>query len=424
MEDYTEIRKIPKGVRVFLPEDTARQAKIEKTLEKVFKRWGFFKIATPVFEFYNSIKPGWGKLLDRIAYKFTGPGGDTLVLKPDMTAPLARVVASNFRSTAPPLRLYYITPVYRFPTDSMVKKSEIYQAGAELIGVNGAGADAEIIALAADCVKGLNIKNYRIDLSQVGFFSNLLKDLELSPADIRKIKNLVYKKEERELDRFLRERSLKKGSIEKILRLTTLYGKSGVLNEASALVVNGEMEKDLKNLSDVCSMLDKYGLAGSVSIDFGLVRGLDYYTGIIFDVFAEGIGSALISGGRYDNLIKKYGYDTPATGFALDAGLVLDSLSSSQSGFSGERTDYLVVNSGVDAGEAIAFIMKLRDSGYSAEAGLALRDREGHISYAKDRHIKNIIFLEPSRYPKQAYIHSADSGSGSLKSLKGVFDGE
>jgi len=424
MEDYTEIRKIPKGVRVFLPEDTARQAKIEKILEKAFKRWSFFKISTPVFEYYNSIKPGWGKLLDRIAYKFTGPGGEMLVLKPDMTAPLARVVASNFRASEPPLRLYYMTPVYRFPTDSMVKKSEIYQAGAELIGVKGPEADAEIIALAADCAKGLNIRNFRIDLSQVGFFSNLLKDLDLSPADIRKIKNFVYKKEEMGLANFLREGPLKKSSVEKIIRLTTLYGKHEVLGEASALVSNKDMERDLKNISDVYSLLAKYGLSESISIDFGLVRGLDYYTGIIFDVFAEGLGAAVISGGRYDNLIKKYGYDTPATGFALDIGLVLDFFSSSAAGFSGERTDYLVIDAGVGAGEAISITMKLRDSGYMVEAGMVDRDREGHIAYAKGRHIKNVIFLEPSIYPKQAYFHSTDSGGGSCKSLKEVFDRE
>jgi len=310
---------LPQGVRDFTPERAEEIRKVEELLLEEFARWGYRRIITPLFEYLETISSGLGEDFEKKLMKFVDPStGEVVALRPDITPQVGRLIASRLREETKPLRLCYNERVIRYEEKGSGKEREVFQVGCELAGLQSPETDAEIIALSIKCLIKVGIKNLVLDIGHNGLLKSLLDET----GDARKdIEEALKKKDQEALEQAIKNNKISKGIRDIILLLPQMYGNSEVLSKAKKYKI---LRKYVQELEDVLSVVQEYNLRCSVNIDLGELRGFNYYSGVTFEILSPSNSNSLIRGGRYDDLIKKYGYDTPATGFAVDVEAVLN----------------------------------------------------------------------------------------------------
>lgn len=350
---------LPQGVRDFPPDIAEEIRKVEEYLLEEFTRWGYRRVITPLFESLESISVGLGDELRDKILKFVDPTtGDVVALRPDITPQVGRMVAVQLRDYPKPIRLCYNGRLIRFEEKGSGKEREIFQVGCELMGLSSPEADAEIIALAVKSLEKLGIKNLVLDIGHTGFLRFLLQ----KTGTVRKEIEVALKKKDREaLEKAISKASLPKSIKEVILSLPEFYGSRKILSKAKNI---GVIRKYIKELEDVLSLLDEFELSSEINVDLGELRGFNYYTGVTFELISPDVSSPLVRGGRYDELLGRYGYDSPATGFAVD----VESLLGITKVHSEYGQVYFVVISKKPAlrHEAIRIAERLRSKGYKA----------------------------------------------------------
>ncbi|MBI5492653.1 MAG: ATP phosphoribosyltransferase regulatory subunit [Deltaproteobacteria bacterium] len=311
---------LPQGVRDILPEESKKIRKVESGILQVFEKYGFKKVITPLLEYVEVLSLGMGENLKDRVLKYIDPStGRVVAIRPDITPQIARVVATRMRDYPLPLRLCYNENVLRHQGDG--KNREVLQIGAEYISAAPSPeADAEMIIMAIEALKRIGLKDFKIDIGDVGFLRAVLGRLPVNVEDRALIKDAIAIKDTSSLESILKRtgKGIRKDDRELLLNLATFYGEEEVIKKASSLTRDPAAKRSLSNLTQVIKAVTKKRLMDSVTIDLGEVRGFDYYTGIIFEGFASGVGKPILSGGRYDNLLEKYGYGCAATGFAFD----------------------------------------------------------------------------------------------------------
>lgn len=313
----------PEGVRDLLPEMAGQKRELEKRIQASFSRWGYGEVSTPAFEYSaNFVDEMKAELTDK-AYRFLDERGRTLVLRPDFTLPLARVVATHLTANPLPLRLCYGGDIYRYTHGQQGKQRVVTQAGVELIGSGCAGADAEVIALAVDVLQELGLVEFTFCLGHAGFLEGLLAAYEVAEAERETIKFYFNSKDFVSLKTFVQSLDLSENAKKAVLRIPWLRGGKEVLGEAAKLVPGGAADEPLSLLAEVWEVLADYDAAKYITLDLGLVRMLDYYTGMVFEGYTGGMGYALCGGGRYDQLLGNFGSQKPAVGFAINVDHVL-----------------------------------------------------------------------------------------------------
>ena len=309
--------EIPYGTRDFLPQEAGSKRYIENKLTELFASWGYAEIVTPTIEYLATLTMGSGSALEPHMFKFFDRGGQSLALRHEMTTPIARAVASRLHGQPLPLKLSYISSVFRYEQTQMGRQCEFYQAGVELMGSAGASADAEIIALAAEAIRAIGLSDFQICLGQALFAQGLMQQYGLARSLQSKIKAAIESYDLVGLDKLLNESGLSAEAKEAFSQVPRLRGGEECLTQAYALAPNDKSREALDNLSDIYKLLQSYGVADKVCFDLGLIRDFNYYTGLVFEAYTPGLGFSLCGGGRYDNLLADFGYDCPATGFAL-----------------------------------------------------------------------------------------------------------
>ncbi|MGQ0793127.1 MAG: ATP phosphoribosyltransferase regulatory subunit [Deltaproteobacteria bacterium] len=309
---------LPQGVRDFPPERAEEIRRVEECLLEEFSRWGYRRVITPLFEYLETISVGLGEDLRDKILKFVDPStGEVVALRPDITPQVVRIVATQLREHTDPLRLCYNGRVVRFEEKGSGKEREVFQVGCELVGLTAPEADAEIIALSVKSLAKLGIKDIVLDIGHNGLLRFLLQRAENRGRDIEEA---IKKKDQEGLAKAISASSIPTEIKQIILSLPELYGSRDILAQARTIT---PIKKYVKELEDVLRVLDEFKLNCEVNIDLGELRGFNYYTGVTFEVLSPNISSPLLRGGRYDELIGKYGYDAPATGFAVDVESVL-----------------------------------------------------------------------------------------------------
>ncbi|MBS4007721.1 MAG: ATP phosphoribosyltransferase regulatory subunit [Clostridium sp.] len=313
----------PEGVRDLLPEMAAWKRELEKKIQASFSRWGYGEVSTPAFEYgANFVDEMKAELTDKV-YRFLDERGRMLVLRPDFTLPLARVVATHLTANPMPLRLCYGGDIYRYAHGEQGKQRVVTQAGVELIGSDCAGADAEVIALAVDVLQDLGLNEFTFCLGHAGFLEGMLAAYEVAATERETIKFYFNNKDFVSLKKLVESLPLDGSAKEAILRIPGLRGGKEVLTEAARLVPGGAADEPLRLLAEVWEVLSDYGATEHLTLDLGLVRMLDYYTGMVFEGYTGGLGYALCGGGRYDQLLGHFGSQSPAVGFAINVDHVL-----------------------------------------------------------------------------------------------------
>ena len=309
---------IPKGVATLLPEAVRARREIEKKIFSVFFRARYAEVITPMFEYLDTFLPTSGEELLQRAYKFVDRAtGRIMVLRPDVTPQIARMAATLLGEREKPLRLCYGAALFRHEEEHAGRERETFQMGGELIGASDAAADVEIITLAIDILKALRLGSFKIVLGQIAFIRGVLKPFVSQPLLFRRILSCVAKKETARLTTLLNEAGVRTPLKKQVLALPGLYGEAAIQKEAASLTKDPLCHAALQRLNEVVTLLMQKGYEQHLFIDLGEVRGFDYYTGITFEIVADGVGVELGGGGRYDHLLEKFGAASPCIGFAL-----------------------------------------------------------------------------------------------------------
>jgi ATP phosphoribosyltransferase regulatory subunit len=299
--------------------DAVRRRQAEDAICSCLSRWGYQEIIPPTFEFYDNLAAGAGAELKRAMYRFFDPEGHTLALRADFTPQVARMAATKLFDQPMPLRCLYVGSVFRREEPQAGRKREFTQAGAELIGADTAEADAEVVALAVATLEALELQGFQVNLGQMAFFRAL--SVDLAPAALQAIREAIDRKNHARLAQALDQARVGGEQRTLLARLPDLSGGLEILDEARSLSADlpksTELNAALERLSEIRSLLEAYGVAHRVILDLGEVRGMDYYTGITFRGVTPGLGWPVISGGRYDNLIARFGHPLAAIGFGL-----------------------------------------------------------------------------------------------------------
>jgi ATP phosphoribosyltransferase regulatory subunit len=317
---------LPEGVRDILPEEALKITSIERAVTSAFEAKGFKRIVTPLLEYVETLSQGLSSELRDSLIKFIEPStGKVMAVRPDITPQIARVVATKMRDYPLPLRIYYNENVLRVAEGSEGKSTEILQAGAEIISKEAtAEVDAEVLTLAIESLKAAGVKDFKVDIGDVGFIRSILNGLNISQGESEKIQKAIGIKDKTGLEKIIEtlgENKVNSDDKTLLLELTTFYGEDEVIDKALKLISSrgdSEAKDKLQHLSKVVELIKDSGLSEFITVDLGEVRGFDYYTGIIFEGFAKGYGKPLLGGGRYDTLLEKYGSTGKSTGFALD----------------------------------------------------------------------------------------------------------
>ncbi|MCX8162051.1 MAG: histidine--tRNA ligase [Candidatus Bathyarchaeota archaeon] len=310
----------PRGMKDFLPEDLAKRRYVEDCIRRLFKLYGYDEVETPTLESYELLAAKVGEETRRSMYIVEDLKGRRYALRPEGTSPIARLVISRFKTYPKPIRLGYIWDFYRYDEPQFGRYRRFYQGGFELIGASSVEADVEILSIAVHLFRMLGIPNFYLKMNHVGIIRSILSYHGYDEDIQNRILSLADKKRYDELIDFLVDLKAADtliNTISEIIRLKSFDIRSVVDRARILLKDYSEALGSLERLESLVNLMSKVNGDVRILIDLGFGRGLEYYTGVIFEVFVEGIDIALAGGGRYDKLIEYYGGDpTPAVGFS------------------------------------------------------------------------------------------------------------
>jgi ATP phosphoribosyltransferase regulatory subunit len=310
------IHPIPPGTRDVLPEEMRELRRLHRAMIDVFERCGYGEVATPAIEYDEVMARGDGRTADS-AYRFFDERGDLLALRSDMTVPIARLVASRYAEAELPLRLCYLANAFRAVRPQRGQMREFAQAGVELIGAPAPGGTVEVIEVLEATLDAAGLGRAVIGLGDSDLFRQLLSELgiEGEPRDSLLARLAAHDLVGLEVELAELE-GIEDAQVETCVRLSQLRGGKEVLEEARSLGGDA-VERATARIGETFEALEARGAASRVQIDLGLLRDLGYYSGAILEVYDPALGHVLGGGGRYDQLLKRFGVDQPAAGFAL-----------------------------------------------------------------------------------------------------------
>lgn len=411
--------KIPSGMATHLPEDAFLRRHAQEKILSTFFKWGYKEVLTPVFEYYDVLSPGISSRLTEKSYKFVDrESGKMMLLRPDITPQIARMVAGILTDEPKPLRLCYYGNVFRYEESHAGRDREMFQVGCELVGIESPEADAEVIAVASEAIKDFGITDFKIVIGQAGFLNGIISSLNrykeetISMEFEHSLQDAISRKDAGLIKTLLNNTGIKGKVRNNILEVPNLFGGEEILIKALN-ITNNELSKEaIENLRKIYSLLCLYGLKDSILIDLCDIREIDYYTGLFFEIFTPGIPYPVGAGGRYDNLIGKFGYDCPSTGFAIDIESIIKAMEKQGDFFIDNNINYLVVVKKEDEKIGIKLVRELRAKGYRVIMDTGLYDINSSISYAKKNKIEKVIILGNK---KEKYASEIDIKTGNKK---------
>ena len=381
----TALLETPYGTQDFLPVLAAAKRAIEQKIFKLFASFGYEEVVTPTMEYLETLTTSSGRAIEPHLFKMFDRNNRTLALRHEMTTPIARLAVSRLKDSPMPLKLSYNSNVFRFRTNQTGRQCEFYQAGVELLGISNAFADAEIIALAAQALKVAGLEDFKICLGQVEFASGLMEQNNLSPELQAEIKSAIERHDIVALENLPIDDSLKK--------IPKLQGGREILSAANSIAENERSRRALDNLTEICRLLEIYGMADKITFDLGLIRDFEYYTGMVFEAYAPGVGYSLAGGGRYDNMLQDFGTACPATGFALGIERILSARHFQGIIEDSPAKDFYLSYAAGHEDDAIKKAAQLRTEGKIVEVSLTPQNKADAEKSCVDKNCLELIYL-------------------------------
>jgi ATP phosphoribosyltransferase regulatory subunit len=309
------IHPIPPGTRDILPEEMRELRRLHLAMIEVFESRGYGEVATPAIEYDEVLARGDGRTAAS-AYRFFDERGDLLALRSDMTVPIARLVASRYADSEWPLRLCYLANAFRAVRPQRGQMREFAQAGVELIGAPAPGGTVEVIEVLEATLDAAGLDRAVIGLGDADLYRQLLTEFKVEGEARDAILERLAMHDLVGLEVELSQAGLGTEQVDTCVALSQLRGGREVLDQARA-IGGAAVERATARLGETFGALEERGVAERVRVDLGLLRDLGYYSGAILEVYDPAIGHVLGGGGRYDELLRRFGIDLPAAGFAL-----------------------------------------------------------------------------------------------------------
>jgi len=390
MKNYDLIT--PEGTKDLLFGECIVRRNIESSLMGLFRSRGYSETITPGLEFYDVFNLNSRYFPQENLYKLTDSKGRLLVMRPDNTMPIARIVATRLRDADLPLKLCYAQAVYTTEPSLKGRSDEVVQTGIELIGSQLKMADLEVISTAVDSLSSFGME-FSLELGHIGIFKELVGKLEASDKDKEAIRKLIENKNFPALNDLL-DSFGSSPVITALKKLPALFGGEEVFEKAEELMPDENIKHILDELREVYADASELcGGDGSITVDLGLVNKTDYYTGLIIKGYLQGHGEEVLSGGRYDRLISEFGYDVPAIGFAVNINAVAKLMEKSDVLPAEPKADVIVYAEEGCEVAALKAARELREQGLIVENAL-FDDLESVREYAMEKKIAKVVVID------------------------------
>lgn len=386
----------PEGVRDIYNAECEKKSILEHRLRHRLHLYGFKDIETPAFEFFDIFSKERGTVLSKEMYKFFDREGNTLVLRPDMTPPIARCTAKYYREENMPVRFCYVANTFINNTSYQGKLKEVTQLGAELINDASVEADAEMIAMTVDCLLDAGLTKFQVEIGQADFFRGLMEEAGIDADESEELRVLIENKNMFGVEELISGKQLPEGLKEVILKLPELFGTLDRVLYVKQKITNARALAAIDRLEALYAMLCEYGFEQYITFDLGMLSKFNYYTGIIFRAYTFGTGDAVASGGRYDSLVGQFGKDAPAIGMAVTVNQLLSALARQKLIAQPAARNTLVVyeKDYHRTAVALAKAMRAQDKRVElllADASLAAAD---YAAYAKRMNLKGVLYIK------------------------------
>jgi histidyl-tRNA synthetase len=365
--------KTVRGMRDLLAEEAVLLRRVESEARGVARLYGYREIVTPVVESYDLLSAKAGEEVKSRMFVFKDLGGRDVALRPEFTASVARLVATSLRNMPRPLRLFSVGSVYRYDEPQRGRHREFWQTNYELMGSSRPEADAEILLLTDSLMHAAGLKKFTFKVGHVGVLRGVLNQAGLREDVQGAVMQLMDKKLYNDAFKLVESASVSEKCMMTLRKLVDLKGKDVIAVVDRVVEQVGDYEKSVeaaRNLGEVLNILLKSGCKTNITVDAGFARGLEYYTGQIFEVYAPDVDVALGGGGRYDRLIELFGGDpTPAVGVAhgVDRIMLALQMQKAEGKLAEEKSVLVVAVKEELRGEALRVSQLLRAAGVPVE---------------------------------------------------------
>ena len=409
--------KIPRGTRDFTPDEMHKRRYIENSMRNTFQTFGYREIQTPMFENLELFTAKSGETIIEELYAFKDKSGRDLALRPELTAPVIRLYVDKLQMKPKPLKLFYFGSCFRYDRPQKGRYREFTQAGCELIGTDTPEAYAELIALAYTLLKNVGLKNIKLNIGNLTVLSTIFKKIGLTKDQQRYIIPLIDKALFEELYSALQDFNIENTKITDFLEIL----QTSDLEKIKKYIMEDEtVSKELDKLEDIFDLLNNCFKIKNYQIKMSIVRGLDYYTGLVFEIEAPMLGAEkqLCGGGAYELISLFGGKDTPTAGFAVGFDRTILALETEGQEFPLPGVDVYVIPVNREmVKKTLEITQLLREKGLSVDVDLLRRGLSKSLKYANSLNASKAVIVGPDELKKNA-VTLRDLKSGEQKIVK------
>ena len=393
--------QIPRGTRDFTPEEMQKRKHVENSIKTTFEKYGYQEIQTPTFENLELFTAKSGETIIDELYSFKDKGGRELALRPELTAPVIRFYVEKLQMQPKPLKLFYFGNCFRYDRPQKGRYREFKQAGCEIIGTDTPEAYAELIAMAYKILENTGLKNIKLNIGNLNLLSSIFKMFKISKEQQKYLTPLIDKAMFEEIYNALKDFKVKNEDANKILEIL----ETSDLNKIKNHVKNNETaKKELQNLEKITKILENSFNIKKYQIKISIVRGLDYYKGIVFEIEAPILGAEkqLCGGGAYELVSLFEGKDTPTAGFAIGFDRTILALESEKYKFPKQKLNFYIIPIKEDIiPKALELAQTLREQNFSVDLDLMRRGLSKSLKYASSIKAEKVILVGPKELEKK-----------------------
>ena len=384
--------KLPYGFQDFLPDECLGKDILEQSLAKLYRSYGYLKVETPTMEYYDTFHDVYRPDKLKKVFKLTDSDGSLLALRPDITLQICRMASG--RESKYPNRFFYSENSFEYQENrDTARTREFPQTGIELLGDTGIDGEVEIISLAIESFLKAGLERFTVEIGNNDFFKGLVKESALSDEDTAELTELINKKDELGLEIFLQQKKVSEKLCSCLLMLPSLFGGEEVLEKAKSLENSLSASDALDHTYRLYTLLKKRGYAPFISLDLGLLHGLNYYSGLVIRGYSADYGLCLLDGGRYDGICPSFGYKSGAVGFAIGTKRLLSALDELGKLQKAPPCDVAYISDGTNETEEHSYFGSMREAGASV-VKLFMRSRSELVDYCLELGVKRAYVLE------------------------------
>ncbi len=312
----------PDGVRDIYGNECGERKLIASKIHSKMKSFGYEDIETPTFEYFDVFAEEINTSDAKQLFKFFDSEGNTLVLRPDFTPSIARCASKVMLDDGKPIRVCYEGSAFLNTSSLQGKLKENCNIGVELMNEPSVYADAEAIALLIESLKETGLTDFQVSIGDADYYKGICEEAGISSETEEQIREQIIGKNYFAAENLMNEKGVQEKYKNLLVKVSEFIGSDDALDKAMSEVSNERSINAIKRLKELYKVLTLYQVEKYVSFDLGILSKFNYYTGVIFSAYTYGVGDAIAKGGRYDNLLGKYGQSAPSIGFSI----ILDDL--------------------------------------------------------------------------------------------------